>query len=119
MGFRARISWHQRNREGESYLRGCPRVTAVAHYGEGARVGAVLDAMREQSRPIKPRDLGIISEAHLRAKFESAGAAPESFSYKRSEIEYDGVPYLAEAAFGYPTRGPSRARQSSRWRPRS
>jgi DNA topoisomerase VI subunit B len=69
--------------------------------GEGARVGALLDAMRKQSRPVKPRDLGIIGEAHLRAKFESAGAAAESFSYKRSEIEHDGVPYLAEAAFGY------------------
>jgi hypothetical protein len=57
--------------------------------------------MRRRSRPIKPRDLGIIGEAHLRAKFKNAGAAPESFNYKRSEIECDGDPYLAEAAFGY------------------
>lgn len=51
--------------------------------GEGARTAGLLDEMRNQSRPIKPRDLGIIGEAALRAKFESAGAAPESFSYKR------------------------------------
>jgi hypothetical protein len=73
--------------------------------GEGARVGALLSEMRKQSRPVKPRDLGIIREAHLRAKFESAGAAPESFSYRRSEIEHNGVPYLAEAAFGYCPKG--------------
>jgi hypothetical protein len=76
------------------------RVKSLAQF-----VGALLDAMRKQSRPIKPRDLGIIGEAHLRAKFESAGAAPESFSYKRAEIEHDGVPYLAEAAFGYCPKG--------------
>ena len=60
--------------------------------GDGARVGALLREMRQQSRPIKPRDLGLIGEAHLRAKFEEAGAAPESFNYKRLEIEHDGVP---------------------------
>jgi hypothetical protein len=80
---------------------GASRMSLAQFYGDGeeSRVAALLGAMRKQSRPIKPRDLGIIGEAHLRAKFESAGAAPESFSYKRSEIEHDGVPYLAEAAF--------------------
>jgi DNA topoisomerase VI subunit B len=82
---------------------GASRMSLAQFYGDGeeSRVAALLGAMRKQSRPIKPRDLGIIGEAHLRAKFESGGAAPESFSYKRSEIEHDGVPYLAEAAFGY------------------
>jgi hypothetical protein len=85
---------------------GASRMSLADFYcdGEGARVDALLDAMCQRSRPIKPRDLGIIGEAHLRAKFESAGAAPESFNYKRSEIECDGVPYL-EAAFGYCPRG--------------
>ena len=73
--------------------------------GEGARVGALLSEMQKQSRPIKARDLGIIGEAHLRAKFQSAGAAPESFTHKKSEIEHAGVPYLAEAAFGYCPKG--------------
>jgi hypothetical protein len=82
---------------------GAGRMSLAQFYrdGEAGRATALLDAMRKQSRPIKPRDLGIIGEAHLRAKFESAGAAPESFNYKKSEIEHDGVPYLAEAAFGY------------------
>ena len=83
------------------------RMSLAQFYGDGeaGRASALLDAMRKQSRPIKPRDLGIIGEAHLRAKFESAGAAPESFNYKKSEIEHDGVPYLAEAAFGYCPKG--------------
>jgi hypothetical protein len=69
--------------------------------GDGARVKALLSEMQKQSRAVKPRDLGIIGEAHLRAKFESAGAAPESFNYKQCKIECGGVPYFAEAAFGY------------------
>jgi DNA topoisomerase VI subunit B len=86
---------------------GAGRMSLTQFYGDGeaGRASALLDAMRKQSRLIKPRDLGIIGEAHLRAKFESAGAAPESFNYKKSEIEHDGVPYLAEAAFGYCPKG--------------
>jgi hypothetical protein len=82
---------------------GAARLTLAQFYGdgEGARAGALLSEMRKQSRPIKPRDLGVIGEAHLRAKFESAGAAPKSFAYKLTELEYDGVPYLVEAAFGW------------------
>jgi Histidine kinase-, DNA gyrase B-, and HSP90-like ATPase len=82
---------------------GASRISLADFYcdGEGARVGALLGEMCQRSRAIKPRDLGIIGEAHLRAKFERAGAALESFNYKRSEIECGGVPYLAEAAFGY------------------
>ena len=81
---------------------------SLAHFygdGESGRVQVLLGAMQKQSRPIKPRDLGVIGEAHLRAKFESAGAAPETFNYKKSEIEHAGVPYLAEAAFGYCPKG--------------
>jgi hypothetical protein len=83
------------------------RMSLAQFYGDGetGRVDDLLAAMRKQSRPIKPRDLGVIGEAHLRAKFESAGAAPESFNYRKSEIEHDGVPYLAEAAFGYCPKG--------------
>jgi hypothetical protein len=78
--------------------------------GKGAGIGVLLTEMQKQSRPIKPRDLGLIGEQHLRAKFDNAGAAPESFSYKKSEIEHGGVPYLAEAAFGYCPDGPNERR---------
>jgi hypothetical protein len=57
--------------------------------------------MRQQSRPVKPRDLGCIGETHLRAKFERAGVAPQTFDYRKAEFEHEGLPYLAEIGFGY------------------
>jgi len=60
------------------------RLSLADFYGEDGRgrVGGLLDAMRQQSRPVKPRDLGCIGEAHLRAKFERAGVAPQTFDYR-------------------------------------
>jgi DNA topoisomerase VI subunit B len=82
---------------------GASRLSLAEFNGDGAKlhVGALVKEMRNQSRPIKPRDLGLIGAEHLRAKFKSIGVASESFCYKRAEVEYEGVPYLAEAAFGY------------------
>ena len=82
---------------------GASRLSLGEFYGDGknACVGALLCEMRRQSRSIKPRELGLIGDDHLRAKFESLGVATESFCYKKAEIEHDGVPYLVEAAFGY------------------
>jgi hypothetical protein len=91
---------------------GAGRMSLAQFYGDGdgERVGSLLSEMRKQSRPVKPRDLGAIGEAHLLAKFETAGAAPESFNFKKSEIEHDGVPYLMEAAFGFCPKGPDKRR---------
>jgi hypothetical protein len=61
--------------------------------------------MRKASRPIKPRDLGAIGKEHLAAKFTELGVAPETFDYKRAEFEHQGLPYLAEVAFGYCPQG--------------
>jgi hypothetical protein len=57
--------------------------------------------MQNESRAVKPRDLGVIGHDHVRANFESIGAASASFNYKRGETVVDGVPYLIEVAFGY------------------
>jgi hypothetical protein len=72
-------------------------------YGDGAngRIGDLLSEMRKASRPVKPRDLGAIGKDHLAAKFGDLGVAPETFDYRRAEFEHQGLPYLAEAAFGY------------------
>jgi DNA topoisomerase VI subunit B len=70
------------------------------HVDTGA-VAKLLAAMQEHSRPIKPKDLGPIGKDHLLARFEAAGVAPESFDYRKAELEHDGVPYLIEFAFGY------------------
>ncbi len=83
---------------GQRQAEGCP--------GSGDHVNTdavvkLLAAMRERARPIKPKDLGIIGEDHLRARFETIGAALESFNYRKVEVEHDGLPYLIEFAFGY------------------
>lgn len=82
---------------------GAGRMSLKQFYGDGDsdRLGQLIDAMRETSRPIKPRDLGVIGRDHLFAKFQALGVAPESFDYRRAEFEHDDLPYLAECAFGY------------------
>jgi hypothetical protein len=61
----------------------------------------LLDAMRAQSRPVKPAQLGVIGEAHLRQRFEAAGCEMESFNYKRVAGCTDDVPWVIETAFGW------------------
>lgn len=91
---------------------GTSRMSLADFYadGDGARVGALLREMRQRSRPIKSRDLGPIGKDHLAAKFESLGVAAETFDYRRAEFEHDGLPYLAEFAFGYCLNGPAHRR---------
>ncbi len=59
----------------------------------------LLDALGGHGKPVKPRDLGVIGEAHLRAIFETT--MPASFKYRKIEVEVDGIPYLAEVAFAW------------------
>jgi hypothetical protein len=68
---------------------------------EGGDIARLLAAMQDHSRPVKPRDLGLIGRDHLLRRFEKHGVDPATFSYKKSEVEYDGVPYMIEFAFGY------------------
>jgi hypothetical protein len=75
--------------------------------GDG-QVGALLYNMREHSNPVKPKDIGLIGREHLRAKFQDVGVDPESFDYRCVAFECDGVPYVAEAAFGYLPRSQNR-----------
>jgi hypothetical protein len=58
------------------------RLSLGEFYGDGAklRFGALLKEMRNQSRPIKQRDLGLIGEPHLRAKFESMASRRRAFA---------------------------------------
>jgi DNA topoisomerase VI subunit B len=66
-----------------------------------ARIASLLDAMKRQSRPVKPKDLGFIGREHLAARFKGAGADLETFKYRRTVGETDGVPDVIEAAFGW------------------
>jgi hypothetical protein len=66
-----------------------------------AAVINLLDAMRAQSRPVKPAQLGVIGEAHLRQRFEAAGCRMESFDYKRVAGCTEDIPWVIETAFGW------------------
>jgi hypothetical protein len=72
--------------------------------GDGLDQAAVinlLDAMRAQSRPVKPAQLGVIGEAHLRQRFEAAGCQMESFQCKRVAGCTDNIPWVIETGFGW------------------
>jgi hypothetical protein len=72
--------------------------------GDGLDQAAVinlLDAMRAQSRPVKPAQLGVIGETHLRRRFEAAGCEMESFDYKRVTGCTESIPWVIETAFGW------------------
>jgi hypothetical protein len=69
--------------------------------GDGLDQTAVinlLDAMRAQSRPVKPAQLGVIGEAHLRQRFAAAGCEMESFEYKRVTGYTEGIPWVVRRA---------------------
>jgi DNA topoisomerase VI subunit B len=64
-----------------------------------AKIAALLAAMQEATKPVLPKQLGIIGKDNLRKRFEAAGAYMASFQYKVIAAENDGRPCLVEAAF--------------------
>jgi hypothetical protein len=70
-------------------------------------VGKLLAAMQANSKPVKPKALGIIGEEHLRKRFEAAGCEMESFQYRKIEDD-DGLPSVVETAFGWCPDAPGR-----------
>jgi hypothetical protein len=63
-------------------------------------VVALLDAMKSASREVKPEDLGLIGEDHLRRRVEEAGGSMDFFRYKAVKgINKQGLPYVLETAF--------------------
>ena len=68
---------------------------------DGGKCSRLLAAMREESRPVKPKDLGIIGEAHFTEQFDDAA---DSFRYRKATgTTADGLPYVVETAFGVTT----------------
>ena len=65
------------------------------------KVGDLLTAMREHSRPVKHARLGIIGQEHLRRRFEELGCEMKTFKYKKVLDETDGRPEVLEVAFGW------------------
>jgi hypothetical protein len=87
------------------------RVTLPVFYGNSDinRVGIrrLLAAMQKHSRPVNPKDLGLIGEDHLRARFKAAGADEKTFQYKREFVDGD-LPQVIEVGFGYCPKGKRR-----------
>ena len=72
--------------------------------GDGLDVGVIeilLAAMRSNSAPVKPEQLGVIGKDHLQRRFLAAGCQMESFQYKRVAGCTDGIPWVIETAFGW------------------
>jgi DNA topoisomerase VI subunit B len=87
--------------------------TLSEFYGEGRdleRISSLLKAMQGMSRPVKPRDLGVIGRDHLARFVAAAGSDPDSFQYSLEEQTVSGVPYLAEVAFAHAPDAETRTR---------
>jgi DNA topoisomerase VI subunit B len=79
-------------------------LAALADVGKGEMdmkaITALLHAMQQHSKPVRPVDLGVIGEAHLRHRMEEAGGQMEAFAYKAiKNVGPDGLPYVVESAF--------------------
>jgi hypothetical protein len=77
------------------------QLLADFHAGGEARIETLLKAMQAASKPVKPFDLGLIGRDHLLRRFADEGGDSDTFEYKKSPIEHQGLPYVFEAAFGY------------------
>lgn len=65
------------------------------------RAAALLQAMRDQSRLIKPAVLGVIGKEHFTHHMTTAyHAEPDSIRYYKADGEADGLPSILEMAFG-------------------
>ena len=65
------------------------------------QIEALLDALKTHSKPVKPKDLGLIGRDHLLACFNTVGVEVESFKYKPVLGETKGLPWIVETAFGW------------------
>jgi hypothetical protein len=65
------------------------------------KIEALLRALKSHSKPVKPQDLGLIGRDHLLARFNELGVEGETFKYQKVLGETDGLPWLAETAFGW------------------
>jgi DNA topoisomerase VI subunit B len=73
-------------------------------------IARLLTAMQANSRHVKPQDLGIIGENHLRRRFQDARCEMETFDY-RKVLDSDGQPAVIETAFGWCPDGPKAERR--------
>jgi hypothetical protein len=79
---------------------------------DNAAVERLLAAMREHSRPVNPKRLGVIGRDHVERYFASLGAKANSFRYaKQAFIDDEGLPVVVEIALGINPDAKAQARQ--------
>lgn len=88
------------------------RLSELIHDGDfdHERIAALLEAMKANSRTVRPQRLGIIGEAHLRQRFLEMGVQPDSFQYSK-KLGKEALPWVLESAFGYLADDPKANRQ--------
>ncbi len=66
-----------------------------------AVVQTLLEAMRAESKPVKPLGLGVIGEEHFKTWLETYGGEIKTFHYKRiaNVDDQNGLPFIVEFAF--------------------
>lgn len=57
--------------------------------------------MKSAAKPVKSATLGIVGEAHLKARRELAGGDPKSFAYHKFASKGDGMPSVIETCFAH------------------
>jgi hypothetical protein len=66
------------------------------------KIAALLEAMQEASKPVKPKQLGLIGRDHLARLMAQHGAEMDSFDYSRTfDSTDDGLPCVVEFAFAW------------------
>jgi hypothetical protein len=83
---------------------GMARMPLAALFEDGvadmARVEVLLEGMCQHTRPVKPKDLGVIGGAHWRDCCAALRVDEESFRYRCIAAEDErGIPYVVEVAF--------------------
>ncbi len=66
---------------------------------EMSKATALLEAMQQAARPVKPDALGVLGVAHFAAALVRYGATPDSAEYRRATGDVAGLPYVLEVGF--------------------
>jgi DNA topoisomerase VI subunit B len=64
-----------------------------------AKVAALLQAMKDVTRPIRPAAMGVIGREHIAKCFQALNCDMETFVYHKTLGSHDGVPWVRETAF--------------------
>jgi hypothetical protein len=64
------------------------------------QIAKLLEVMKAETEPVKPKLLGVIGKEHLLRMFEAAGGIAKTFKYLKTVKNDGGVPRVIEAMFG-------------------